>query len=211
MIKSWKLALRALALGFLLHLGLGSSALAQGMAEENNPSQFCLDSSVIACFDECNDPNNFQECIIGCATGANLNPQNCLDQCFNDPVCLDRCQFTIRTTRSCGGPSDKLRVTAGTPTYNRTARIWQQTVRVTNKTLAEDVDQIAIVVTGAANGWTLSNADGNTSVISPSGNPFKNVPGVLAPGASVQVRLTYSRSGNLPLVLVPKAYASIFR
>lgn len=42
----------------------------QDCAAQVNPTQTDIDNLVIECFDGCNDPNDFQECIIGCATGA---------------------------------------------------------------------------------------------------------------------------------------------
>lgn len=37
------------------------------------PTQTQIDDAVIGCFDTCTNPT-FQECIIGCATGGNMNP-----------------------------------------------------------------------------------------------------------------------------------------
>ncbi len=39
-----------------------------------NPTQPQIDNAVITCFDTCLDPLTFQECIIGCAAGGNMNP-----------------------------------------------------------------------------------------------------------------------------------------
>jgi len=52
-------------------------------------SQTYIDNAVIACFDGCNDPNSFQECYIGCATGASAiaEPADAIrDLCETDPT-----------------------------------------------------------------------------------------------------------------------------
>jgi hypothetical protein len=190
-------------------LAVGGGAAAQGDAPLI--SQSCIDNAVIRCFDGCNDPFNFQECIIGCATGANNNPQNCDDQCFGDPVCLGKCQQSIRDIRSCVPlPRDKVTVTAGVPVYNRGTRAWQQVVRLTNTTLAEAIGNLAVVLEGPPNGWNLANATGSTGVLG-SGGPYVNLAGRLEPGASVQLVLVYGRAGTLPYGLVPRVYSSELR
>lgn len=174
-------------------------------------SQTCIDGAVIRCFDGCNDPRTFQECIIGCATGANDNPQNCRDQCVDDAVCLDKCLQSVNDIRSCVAlPRTKLSATAGPAVYNRSTRIWQQAVRLTNNTLAESIGNLAVVMEGPANGWNLANATGGTGALG-TGGPYIDLPGRLEPGASVTLQLVYSRTGTLPLGLVPKVYSSLLR
>lgn len=174
-------------------------------------NQACIDTAVIRCFDGCNNPSTFQECIIGCATGANNNPQNCYDQCYNDPICLNKCLQSISDIQSCVTlPRSKITVSAAAPVYNRNTRVWQQTVRLTNNTLAEAIGNLAVVMEGPPNGWNLANATGGTGILG-TGGPYIDLPGRLEPGATVSLQLVYSRTGTLPFSLVAKAFSSAMR
>lgn len=195
---------RLLAVG-LLAIGGGVSAPAWA------GTQACIDNSVIRCFDGCTDPNNFSECYIGCATGANDNPQNCHDQCIDDQTCLTRCLQSVADIRSCKLPSPKLTLAVGTPAYNRNTRVWQQWVRVTNNTQSEPVGNIAVVLDGPPNGWNLANSTAAGGLLG-DGGPYLDLTGVLLqPGASMLVQLVYSRTGTLPLGLVPRGFSSLLR
>lgn len=186
--------------GLLLALLFGPAAPARAQ------NQTCIDNAVIACFDGCSDPTTFQECIIGCATGANLDPQNCADQCFNDPVCLERCTFSITTAQACLGATQQVAIVQGAIALNRRTGVWQQTVRLTNETLLETMDNLVLVAQSLAPGWTLANADGTTQLLPPVGSPYRNVVGPLRPGQSVTVVLQFTRAGTPAFAYKPVVY-----
>lgn len=170
-------------------------------------SQTCIDNAVIACFDGCNDPNNFQECIIGCATGANGNPQNCRDQCYEDPLCMDKCMNSIRAISTCEFAQGNLKAQCGTPVLNRATGFWQQTVKVTNTTTDVTMYKTGFVLDSLAAGWKLLNGDGVTADLLPASSPYKNL-GDLAPGASATFVLQFSRTGTLALGYINRVVTS---
>ena len=186
-----------LTVGLLL---IGASAL-------QAQSQTCIDNAVIACFDGCNDPNNFQECIIGCATGANGNPQNCRDQCYDDPICMEKCMRSIRAISTCEFAQGNLKAACGTPVLNRATGFWQQTVKVTNVTPSTTMRNTGYVLDSLAAGWKLLNGDGVTADLLPAASPYKNL-GELAPGASATFVLQFSRTGTLALGYINRVVTS---
>ena len=124
---------------------------------------------------------------------------------------MGRCRQSISDIQTCQAlPRSKVTVTAGTPVYNRNSRVWQQQVRLTNTTLAEAIGNLALDLEGPANGWNLANATGGGTVLG-QGGPCIDLPERLEPGATVQLQLVYSRTGSLPLSLVPRAYSSEMR
>lgn len=193
----------ARGLFMVLAVGAGAPVAAQ--------DQTCTDNVVIACFDGCNDPNNFQECIIGCATGANANPQNCYDWCYEDPLCLSKCLGSVAGVQACIG-AQKVDVARGAVVLNRATGVWQQTVRLKNNTLLEPLQSVVLVLDGLAPGWTLTNPDGtSTPALPPAGRAYKEVAAMLEPGQTVSLVLRFTRSGSTPFGYTPMVYVSEFR
>ncbi len=195
--------------GLWLALLLGAAAPVG--AQDDNGNQACIDNAVIACFDGCNDPNNFQECIIGCATGANASPQNCHDQCYNDALCLNKCLQAVETIRACVGVTQKVDVVRSAVVLNRATGVWQQSIKITNNTALETLRDLLLVVDELKTGWTLANADGTTQRLLPNGRPFKGVADRLAPGASVTLVLQFARTGTPTFSYTPLVYTTTVR
>ena len=169
--------------------------------------QTCIDNAVIACFDGCNDPNNFQECIIGCATGANNNMQNCYDQCYNDPLCLEKCKGSVRAISTCAFVTGMITSTSGAPVLNRSTGYWQQTVRITNTTQSDTWHDVALVLDSLTPGWKLQNGDGVTNELPPTGSPYKTI-GKLLPGQSTTVTLQFTRITQLQFGYITRVVVS---
>jgi hypothetical protein len=195
--------------GWCLALLLGTAAPAG--AQSSDPVQDCVNNAMIACFDGCNNPLNFQECIIGCAAGGNVSPQNCRDQCFNDATCESTCMANVNAIRACVGATQKVDVVRGAVALNRATGTWQQTLKLTNNTALETLQNLVLVLDELAAGWTLANADGASQVLQPSGRPFKNVADRLAPGASVTLVLQFARTGTPAFSYTPLVYISALR
>jgi hypothetical protein len=192
----------ALVFGGLLLLGASTTSLAQ--------TQTCIDNAVIACFDGCNDPLNFQECLVGCAIGASSSLQYCSEQCFNNPTCLSNCEKSVRSIANCAYVSGDLTALCGTVVLNRATGFWQQTVRVTNTNTSVAMNNVAFVLDSLASGWTLLNGDGVTADMPPAGNSYKNL-GSLAPGASVTVTLQFKRTGTLTFGYITRVLTGLHR
>lgn len=186
---------------------LGVALLATTALQARAVDQTCIDNAVVACFDTCNHPTTFQECIIGCATGANGNRQNCLDQCFGDPVCLNRCLTSVADVQACYGATQKVTVVRGALTLNRSTGLWQQSLRLTNNTPLETLRDVALVLDALAPGWTLANADGTTVSLAPAHSPYKEVAAKLLPGQSVTLLLRFARTGTPAFNYTPVVYS----
>jgi hypothetical protein len=192
------------ACGLLLALWLGAAAPATA-------NQTCIDNAVIECFDGCLDPLNFQECLVGCAAGAYASAQLCHDQCFGNSVCLPNCLQVAERAQICIGATDKVDVVRGAIALNRSTGLWQQTVRFTNKTALDRLENLVLVLDRLTPGWTLGNADGTTQALAPYGSPFKNVALELRPGQSVTLLLRFSRTGTQRFNYAPVVYLTSAR
>lgn len=194
----------ALAMALLL-------AMAPAGAQADDGVQPCIDRAVSACFDVCTDPDTLQACIQGCATGANMNLPNCDDQCDGDPTCLARCRSLVATAQACVGATQKVEVVRGAVVLNRATGVWQQTLKFTNSTALETLRNLVLVVDELPAGWTVSNAEGSTQGLLPSGRPFRNLADSLAPGASVTLVLHFARTGTPSFRYTPLVYTTTLR
>lgn len=183
------------------------AVLAAPALQAHAADQSCIDEVAIACFDEtCADPYQFQECIIGCATGGNGSRQICRDQCFYGGQCLDRCVATAAGVQTCHGATQKVTVVRGTPTLNRSTGQWQQSLRFTNNTPLETLHNVAVVLDALDAGWTLTNPDGTTVTLVPGNVPYKEVATKLLPGQAVTLVLRFARTGTPALSYTPVVY-----
>lgn len=181
-------------------------ALLATTALQARADQTCVDNVVSACFENCTDPSKFQECILGCNSGAGGTRRDCLDQCFGDPTCLSKCMPLAADVQACRGATRKVDVVRGALTLNRATGVWQQTLRLTNNTALETLHNVALVLDALEPGWTLANADGTTVTLPPNGSPYKEVAATLLPGQSVTLLLRFARTGTPAFGCTPVVY-----
>lgn len=168
--------------------------------------QTCIDNAVVACFDRCEDPLNFQECLVGCAAGGYASTQLCSDECFNNPICESNCMRVAERAQICIGASQKVDIVRGALSLNRATGVWQQSVRLTNNTALETLHDVALVLDALAPGWTLANADGTTVTLLPANSSYKEVAAKLLPGQAVTLVLRFARTGTPAFSYAPVVY-----
>lgn len=186
-------------------------ALPATQAAAQNQTQTCIDNAVIACFDRCDDPLNFQECLVGCAAGGYASTQLCSDECFNNPICESNCMRVAERAQICVGATQKVDIVRGALALNRSTGVWQQTVRLTNNTPLETLSNLVLVLDTLAPGWSLANADGTTVDLAPFHSPYKEAAGKLAPGQSVTLVLRFARTGTPTFSYAPVVYTTLTR
>lgn len=155
----------------------------------------CIDNAVINCFDGCNNPLNFQDCIIGCAIGSNNDPRNCHEKCPETPVCEANCNKTSQQVANCAYVTGTLTSVCGALALNRATGVYQQVVKITNTSSTLTLDKISFVVDSLAPGWSLTNGTGMTAFLVPIGSPYKDL-GTLAPGETKNLVLEFKRTGS---------------
>jgi hypothetical protein len=164
----------------------------------------CKDTTINACYATCSNPDTFAECVLGCGVANSNDPKACSSSCSTDKSCLNSCYNAVNMIKNCAYASGEITASCGALVLNRSTQIWQQTVHVTNTSSTEALGGLAFVLDSLASGWTLTNADGLTET---SGSPYRNF-GSLAPGASANVTLTFSRTGTPAFSYVTRVTAN---
>jgi hypothetical protein len=107
-------------------------------------------------------------------------------------------------TIGCSDVTHALKINMGTVVYNRSLGLWQQNVVLTN-TACRNLGNLVYHLDALAAGWTLTNADGVTTL----GVAYKTLVS-LNSLASATLTLQFSRAGTAPLTYVPRATGEVF-
>lgn len=170
--------------------------LAASVTSRAQVSVACKNAAVDTCFRSC-DVILFDQCVTGCISGYEDSPLKCKEECAGLPFCEGKCFEVLRTIANCSYVTGDLTATCGAIVLNRSTGQWQQTVQIRNTTSTSRLENVGFVLDSLAPGWTLSNGNGVTSDLTPTGNPYKNV-GTIEPGATARVTLQFARTGTLP-------------
>lgn len=93
-------------------------------------------------------------------------------------------------------------VTPGPFTFSRATRAYMQVLTITNTGKIPIAGPISVVLDNLANA-SLANASGKTDALLPGGIPYRNVIGDLAPGTSVTVSLSFTKTGGGSITYTP--------
>ena len=168
----------------------------------------CKNNAVNQCTAQC---GVIGECIFGCEIGGVNNTDVCNQSCTGlGDACINSCFKVVNQIANCAYVTGDIRVNGGAIVYNRAAQLWQQTIFITNTNATVTMDNVGYILDSLVSGWTLTNGDGVTSQLPPSGSPFKNC-GSLAPGATTSVTLTFSRTGTPSFGYIPRVVTSSSR
>lgn len=171
-------------------------------------STACKNNAVNQCASQCGVVG---ECIFGCQIGGVNNADVCNESCTGlGAACLNSCFKVVNQIATCAYVTGDITVNWGALVYNRATQVWEQTVRITNTNTTATMYNVAYVLDSLVSGWTLTNGNGVTSQLAPSGSPFKNC-GSLAPGATTIVTLTFSRTGTPSFGYLPRVVTSSAR
>ncbi len=160
----------------------------------NGVKNTCVSSCTAGCAD-------IGQCIFGCEIGGIDSVDTCTSSCTGlGAACLNSCLQTVECINiGCNDVTPAFKINRGTVVYNRSLGLWQQNVVLTN-TSCRNLGNLVYRLDSLATGWTLTNADGVTSL----GVAYKTLP-FLSSLASATLTLQLSRAGTAPLTYVPRA------
>jgi hypothetical protein len=176
----------------------GQSACKAPAVCDNSVKNACVNICTAACAD-------IGECIFGCEIGGINNIDTCASSCTGlGTPCLNSCLATVQCiSLGCGANvTSDVALNLGAPVLNRATGVWQQTVKITN-TCGDTLSSIALVLDTLAAGWTVTNSDGTTTALQPSGSPYKNF-GDLAVNATATITLQFTRTGTPAFTYSPR-------
>jgi len=167
----------------------------------------CLPSVKSQCVSDCSQRcGDVGECIFGCEIGQFTSVDQCTFDCngLGEP-CLQSCLVTVDCINlGCNVVTDKLNISRGAIVYNRSTKVWQQTIVVTNSGCT-DLTGLAYFVDSLSSGWGLTNGDGTTT----GGLVYKKL-GSLQSQSVTTITLLFSRTGATVFDYTPRVVSGLY-
>jgi hypothetical protein len=118
-------------------------------------------------------------------------------QVFNNAMAGSKpATVTLIVGGTIGDVTGQISVSKGPFLYQRATGTYNVVLTLTNTGRSSVIGPVSCILTGLTNA-ALANASGTTSTLLPAGRPFKDAgAGNLAPGANVNVTLSFTKSGT---------------